>query len=440
MRQLKYRDAQRVSHASLFAFVLVSGCSNDEGLAVDPTCQPAGANFPVCPGETEDDRSFVDPTVEVINAEEVSLARKVYVGPFARLLAEGSAGIEIGEESNLQDNVTVQARASRDAQGTAAVTALGLGENDGVEVSERVILAHGATVKGPAKIGVGGGDIPSDPDLDQEVFLSFGTEVDGAILERNTGVSALGRVGPGVTLRSGFIVLPGKNVTTQAEADDLALGKVRAITEADVAFNEAVIEVNTAFAREYPRLYDEDPSDVLGISPDPGGTSFNHERNLPELAGVATRAPDFRNRIIGNVTMANTLEELEGLMGDRVAIRADEGEPFTVGTITGMGSDVIFHALEETPIQIGNDVTYGNRVIIHGGGRRPLEGGASDEPTIIEDGVVLRDQAVVFRSLIGSGATIGTKSAIVSTDIAPGTTVPDRTIYVNNALFGPVEW
>jgi len=440
MRNFQCRGALRVSCASVLALTLVSGCSDDEGLAVEPTCSPTGANFPVCPGETEDDRSFVDPTVEVVNAEDISLARKVYVGPFARLLAEASAGIEIGEESNLQDNVTVQARAPRDAQGSAAVAALGLGENDGVEVAERVILAHGSTVKGPAKIGIGGGDITPDPDADQEVFLSFGSEVDGAILQRNTGVSALGRVGPGVTLHSGFIVLPGKNVTTQAEADDPALGKVRLLTEADVAFNEAVIEVNTAFAREYPRLHDQNPSAVRGISPDPGGTGFNAERNLPVLGGVATEAPDFRNRIIGEVALANTLAELEGLMGNRVAIRADEGEPFTIGTITSMGSDVIFHALEETPIQIGNDVTYGNRVIIHGGGRQPLEGGGSDEPTIIEDGVVLRDQAVVFRSLIGSGSTIGVKSAMVNTDVAPGTTIPDRTIYVNNALFGAVEW
>jgi hypothetical protein len=44
--------------------------------------------------------------------------------------------------------------------------------------------------------------------------------VDGAWLEQNTAVSVFARVGPGVRLRSGMQVLPGKNVTTQAEADD----------------------------------------------------------------------------------------------------------------------------------------------------------------------------------------------------------------------------
>ncbi len=52
----------------------------------------------------------------------------------------------------------------------------------------------------------------------------------------------------------------------------------------------------------------------------------------------------------------------------------------------------------------------------------------------------LKRQAVVFRSLIGQGATIGEKSAIVNTDVAPGTIIQDRVIYINNTLFGPVEW
>lgn len=72
-----------------------------------------------------------------------------------------------------------------------------------MEIAERVILAHGASVIGPAQIGVEGTDIAPDPDDDQKVFLSFGSQVDGAVLEKNTGISALGRVGPGVRLRSG---------------------------------------------------------------------------------------------------------------------------------------------------------------------------------------------------------------------------------------------
>ena len=87
-----------------------------------------------------------------------------------------------------------------------------------------------------------------------------------------------------------------------------------------------------------------------------------------------------------------------------------------------------------------DNVTYGAKSIVHGGGRRPLLGGGTDEPTIIKDNVTLRPGAVVFRSLIGAGATIGRRSAIVNTDVAPGTVIPDRTIYVNDAVYGRVEW
>jgi carbonic anhydrase/acetyltransferase-like protein (isoleucine patch superfamily) len=127
-------------------------------------------------------------------------------------------------------------------------------------------------------------------------------------------------------------------------------------------------------------------------------------------------------------------------MGNRISLRADEGEPFIIGTINKMSDDVIFHALEETPIEVGDNVTYGEGSIVHGGGRMPLNGGGGDEPTIIEDDVILGEGAVVFRSLIGKGAKIGKRSAIVNTDIAPGTVIEDKVIYINNALFGAVEW
>ena len=46
----------------------------------------------------------------------------------------------------------------------------------------------------------------------------------------------------------------------------------------------------------------------------------------------------------------------------------------------------------------------------------------------------------MFRSTIGNGSKIGRKSAVVGSDLAPGTVIPDRVIYLNNAIFGLVEW
>lgn len=388
---------------------------------VHAVCHPTEPNRPVCPvGGAPEAVSFLEPTSAVRGAENISLAEHVYVGPFARLLAGDAGGIAIGEASNVQDNVTVDA--SRGA----------------VRIGERVILAHGSTVKGPAQVGVEGSAIPENAD-EPEVFLSFGSEVDGAILEINTGVSALARVGPGVRLRSGFLVLPGKNVTTQAEADDVALGKVRRVNPGDVAFNEAVIEVNEAFAREYTALYRADPAFVRGINYDPGETAFNRTRDLPILNGTPTQEPGFSNRIIGLVRMKNTAAELRAVLGSRISLRADEGEPFAVGRIARMGDGVIFHALEESDLAIGDNVTYGRGVIVHGGGRVVVEG-QPETQTTIGDNVTLRDGAVVFRSTVGAGSTIGNRSAVVGSVIPPGTVIPDRVIFLNGEIFGPVEW
>ncbi|MEX5721395.1 hypothetical protein [Geodermatophilus maliterrae] len=423
-----------------------SSAAADNGPPGDPAggdpveaegCSPSGADVPVCPADAPaETASFLDPSAEVVGGGHVTLAEQVYIGPFAQLVASEEAPISVGPETNIQDNVAVIA--SRELvegpQDGGAEAAEG-----GIEIAERVILAHGSSVIGPARIGVDGSDIPADPDDDQEVFLSFGSQVDGAVLERNTGISALGRVGPGITLHSGRLVLPGKDVTTQAEADDPALGKVRLINEADVAFNEAVIEVNIAFAHEYTELYREDPDALYGVNLDPGGTEFNPERDLPDFAGEDLAVPGHRNRVIGEVDFADPFSHFDDVAGDDISLRADEGEDFSVGHVEGMGDDVIFHALEDTDLVVGDDVTYGAGVIAHGGGR-VVVAGQPEEPTVIEDGVTLEDEAVVFRSTIGEGATIGERSAVVGTDLAPGTVVPDRVIILNGEEFGSVEW
>ncbi|MDP9429619.1 MAG: hypothetical protein M3Q47_12410 [Actinomycetota bacterium] len=278
-------------------------------------CHPVPGNTPVCPADgAAETAAFLDPSARVVGGEHTTLGTSVYVGPFAELVSDEEAPVSIGAESNVQDNVSVvgarrlvgdpgegagvSGSSEQHPAGTAQPPA-------GVEVGERVIMAHGSSVIGPAQIALTGSDIPADPDEDQEVFLSFGAQVDGAVLEKNTGVSALGRVGPGVVLRSGTLVLPGKNVTTQEEADDRSLGKVRDITEADVAFNEAVIEVNIALAREYTELYREDPNAVHGVNVDPGGSEFNPDRDVPSFAGTELAVPGHRNRVIGDVDLGD---------------------------------------------------------------------------------------------------------------------------------------
>jgi carbonic anhydrase/acetyltransferase-like protein (isoleucine patch superfamily) len=427
--------------ASAASALLLTGLVSLSATAAEPEgCYPTKENRPVCQaGSPAETATFLDPTAKVHEPEHISLAEHVYVGPFAELVADDDAPISIGNESNVQDNVLILG--ARDDDGDAGrETARGEGHAEpGVEIGDRVILAHGVSVIGPTQIGVEGSDIPANPEGDQEVFLSFSSQVDGAVLERNTGVGALGRVGPGVRLRSGFIVLPGKNVTTQMEADDPALGKVRLINEADVAFNKAVIEVNTAFAREYTRLYRDNPSNVRGVNFDPGHTEFNLDRDLPSFAGQEKRVPGFRNRLIGNLDLDDTFGRFSKVSGARISLRADEGEPFGVGSVDQMGDDVIFHALEEADLVVGDRVEYGNKVVVHGGGR-VVVAGEPEESTVVGNDVVLEDESIVFRSTIGDGSVIGKRSVVVGSELAPGTEVPPRTVIINGVKFGDVEW
>lgn len=391
-------------------------------------CSPTRDDVPVCSADSSaGTATFLDPTVAVTGARHVSLGQRGYVGPFAELHATRHAPISIGASSNVQDNVLLDARGG-----------------SGIQVGDRVILAHGSSVRGSASIGIESSPLP--PQVEDtvdtgegSVFLSFGSEVDGATVELDSGVSALARVAPGVTLPSGFLVLPGKNVTTDAEASDPALGKVRHLTQADVAFNEAVIHVNESLARAYTELYREDPGAVHGANLDPGRTEFNPDADLPSFAGEEQARPDSRTRVIGDVDLADTYDRFTQRTGERIAIRADEGEPFVIGHVDEMDDDVVFHALEHTDLHVGDDVRYGEGAIVHGGGRVVVEG-QPEEQTVVGDRVRLGDRSVVFRSTIGDGARIGDHSAVVGTDLPAGTVVPSHTVVLNGEVFGAVEW
>lgn len=424
------------------------------GLALAPAasarpdgCRPTTANRPVCPAEAEASlASFLDPTAVLQRPDQIVLRPQVYVAPFAELDARGGP-IRIGRSSNVQDNVRVIADGGAPSE---AIARAGLTRGAGVRIGVRVIMAHGSTVKGPARLGLG--PVIQVPDghggttEDSGVFISFSAEVDGAVVERDSGLSALSRVGPGVRLKSGRIVLPGKDVLTQRQADDPRLGFVRPVTEADREFNHAVVEVNRGLAREYTELARDGLSNVRGINVDPGGNEFDEERDLPRVesdlcTGPEARDPAFRNRIIGDSCFEDTRAALDAKMGRGISIRADEGGPFGIGTIESMGDRVIFHALEGSDLRVGDRVTYGDRVVVHGGGRpqfNPTTGLAA--PTIIGNDVVLGDQSIVFRSLVRNSAVLGRRSLVVGSELEVGQRIPPRTVYVNDEVAGRVEW
>ncbi len=418
-------------------------------------CSPTRANRPVCPaGAPLDTATFVDPAAAVRAPRAISLGARVYVAPSATIDARRGP-VTIGAETNVQDPVAVVGAVARDAEEAAALAHAGLAPGDGVVIGERVIMAHGVTVVGPAQIGVEGSGSPLDPEGLQNVALGQGSRIDGAVIERNTSISQFARVGPGVRLRSGTAVLQGKDVTTQQEADDPALGKVRALVQGDVAFNATAVEANVRHAREYTRLAREDPAQVRGFGPDPGGQDQDPDRELPAVratpadpgplpdtcaGGRRVQRPRAGTRVIGAACFADSQRALDRALDDRVSIRVDEGETFQIGTITRMGRRTVLHGIEGTGLFLGDRITYGDDVIVHGGGRgapglpdpRPL--------TVIEDDVVIGDGSLVFRATVGAGATIGDRAIVLGSDVPPGGVVGDRQILIGNRLFGEVEW
>jgi carbonic anhydrase/acetyltransferase-like protein (isoleucine patch superfamily) len=261
-------------------------------------------------------------------------------------------------------------------------------------------------------------------------FLGFNAEVEGAIIEKDSMVMHLARVGPGVRIPSGRKVPSGFNITSQ----DQVMTRTMALVAGDRDFMQGVIHVNASFADAYAKMHAEDSSNSRGINYDAGNSDFNPFRELPTLNGVRTRDPNFRNRIIGDVRMADTKETLDRVMGNHDAIRADEGDPFEVGTIAKMGDEVTFHALEHTHVRAGNGVVYGHRVVVHGG-PTPWNG-----VTEIGDGSVLGDGAVFFRSRLGKHSYVGPRALLQQSDQPAGTVIPDLWIVVENKFVNRVEW
>jgi carbonic anhydrase/acetyltransferase-like protein (isoleucine patch superfamily) len=369
---------------------------------------PLTGNGPVVP-ETAGPgfASFVDPSVRVSSPARVMIGCRSFVAPFASL--DGSEGpIAVGDETNIQDNVLVSGML--------------------VVIGDHVSIAHGATLIGPVSVGARGG---------KPAFVGFNSYVDGAIIEPDAMVTHLVKVSPGLIIRSGIKVLPGKWIRTQAEADDPKLGQVTSVTDADRAFMAGVLHVNTFFASGYTDLYHSAPGAVRGAGRDPGHSDFNHDADQPTFAGKGDARPDAHLRVIGGVEMADSLVALERKSGRNIAIRADEGEHFHFGIVERLQDRVTFHALEHTDIRVGDHDSFGYHVVVHGG---PDDGSDPHELTKIGDDVTVKDWAVVFRSKVGNGVVIGTRAYVDGSHLVDGSVVPDRAIMIKDKIVGYVEW
>jgi len=356
--------------------------------------------------------TFIDPTAVIRNPRAITIGIQDYIGPFATLDALHGGTITIGNASNVQDSVEISA----------------VGPRANVLIGDQAILAHNATILGPATIGAPGG---------APAFVGFNAIIDGATVQPMAMVSSLAKVAPGIVIPTGFKVKPGVYIRTQAQAQDLSLGKVEEVTDDDIVFMNGVIHVNESLAEGYSEQALQSPSSVFGIGPNPPTPPFSPISSIPVLAGVPTTDPSFRDRIIGAVQMTNSLRQLRRVMGREDSIRADEASPFLIGKIARMGNNVTIHGLEYSNLVSGHGDRFGSHSVIHGG---KDSGQDPEETTVVGSGVRIRDWAVVFRSTIGNNCVIGAYAYIDGSQLAPGTVVPRGAIIINNQYLGKVQW
>ena len=369
--------------------------------------RPVTATFP-------DGSTFVDPTATLECRETThkpcKFGSKVYIGPFANLKTPAGRStdppsIDIGNDSNVQDNTLL------DATNNRPIT---LGEN--------VIIAHGAHVFGGARIGVDGscekgGSVCAS-------FVGFNSDIaEGAVVERDAMVMHLARVGPNVTIPSGKVVLPGRNVTDNLQIPN----KTRDIKDLDRKFMEDVIKVNVDLAAGYIKLQQDRDSDVHGINFNPA-TDLNPTKYLPLVDGTRTSKPENPNRVIGNVTINASSIPTTRM---NVSVRADEGTPFELGAST-LENSTTFHALEHTKLVLGSGGHYLSGSIVHGGP-------SNNATTSVGNNFVLGTNSVFFDSTAGDNCKVSEMSLVMSVNLPNNTTVrPNRVVSPEGESI--VEW
>lgn len=352
------------------------------GMQGGTTGGESGQLMPVDPGVPVVGTSYVAPLTEIFG--DVLIGERSFVASNTILRAAPEQRVEIGSETNAQDNVLVRAL------------------KNGSTIGDRTSLAHHAIIR--------------DSQVGDFAFVGFNAEVINSTLE-NGAFILHGATVENVTIPENRLVGAGEQITSQAQAD--ALPEAEPATE---EFRQGVLDVNAEFAEGYIELYETEGYEaVIGTGPNPD-TPFAPQAQ-PEIAEPAVLQEFVR--IVGDVRLGPNSR-----VGQRTAIRADEGTPIIIGANANIDDRVTFHALEETEIQIQSDLTAGDDTVFHG----PLRMGT---------GVTVEDRAVVFRAIVEDGVQIGEEAVIagpaveegeeLSFTIPAGTVIPDGAVITDEA-------
>ena len=360
-----------------------TGGGTTGGMQGGTTGGESGQLTPVQPGNPVVGTSYVAPLTEIFG--EVLIGERSFVASNTILRASPEQQVAIGNETNAQDNIIVRALESSST------------------IGDRTSLAHHAIIR--------------DSEVGDFAFVGFNAEIINSTLENGAFVLHGASV-ENVTIPENRLVGPGEEITTQEQAD--------ALPEADTSteeFREGVLDVNAEFAEGYIELYEtEGYESVVGVTGPNPATSFN-EQAEPQVA-EPFEIQEFV-RIVGDVQIGPNAQ-----IGQRTAIRADEGSPIVIGANADLDDRVTFHALEETDIRIGDDLTSADDVVFHG----PLEMG---------NGISAEDRSVVFRTIVEDNVQIGEDVVIAGPAVEEGEelsfTIPAGSVIPDGAIITDEE-
>jgi carbonic anhydrase/acetyltransferase-like protein (isoleucine patch superfamily) len=414
-------------------------------LATNPVAfQAVRPNTPVLPfGVANRKATFIDPSAHIQNGKHTFIGVQTYVGPYANLNST-SGFIKIGNGSFIGDNAAIVSNPGLQARNPT--TSILIGDN--------VLISYGAKVVGPSVIGG---------------YLSNGkaTEVgpnafiDGAVIGPGAIVGALARVGPGVTVPGGMEVLPGANVTTNAEASDPALGKVVPVPSADQVNLGKALANSKLLAAGYATLYQgQSATGVnLGVAtatasagPFNGNLAAVEGASLEPSSSVVSFAPtsptgptfltpkggqvegllfNFTARVTGGANFKSRAGAVQHRLGRGNSIAADQGQPINIGSIAGTGSNVSVNSPTGGALTIGQNFRAGSNSVLLGG----------DTSTFtLGDNVSLGAGSVVSQSSLGSGTVVGARAYVSGSKLPANSVVPDGAIIINNQNKGTVQW
>jgi carbonic anhydrase/acetyltransferase-like protein (isoleucine patch superfamily) len=188
--------------------------------------------------------AYVDPLAVVIG--DCEIGKLVLVAPFAVCRADEGIPIHVGDYSNMQDGVILHAletashgkniddRRYSSEGSLLKANDTGFKRGFAIYVGDKVSLAHGVQVHGPAYIG-------------NDTFVGMKSLIFNAKIGNRVAIGVSSTVTNGVTIPDDKFVPPGTIVTTQAQADALPARVGSPYEE----INKAVIHVNQELAKGY---------------------------------------------------------------------------------------------------------------------------------------------------------------------------------------------